>query len=98
MARPQIAHRPSADEGTIGALCKAAGLTPRQLFFVPVFDNGKPAFLVVGHAGSDLQPGVTAGIKGFLTAVSHAMRICRLRHEIHELGERARGQTRPPRR
>jgi hypothetical protein len=94
IAKPQTGHRAQVNDPAVEALCAAAGFEPTELAFVPVFDNGKPAFLLLGHGRTEAQVrNAGAAMRPFLAAISHALRASKLRSEIKQMADRARALT-----
>jgi hypothetical protein len=73
--RPQVAHHPTITDGTLATLCRKLGVPLAQLTLVPVFDSGRPAFVVIGQ-GLD-EAGLKerfVAIRDFVASVSEALR------------------------
>lgn len=83
LARPQVAHRTRVEDQTFLGMCWAMKLPPTDVCIIPVFDNGRPAFLAVGQGRDDQYIKQRFHeVKTFLGKVSQAMRIVAIRRDI----------------
>jgi hypothetical protein len=89
LARPQMSHRDEVSDSGLARLFDVAGMPATSISILPVFDYGKPAYVVLGQGRSPPQLRRVANvIKLFLTAVSHALRMVKLRDDIRTEGTR----------
>ncbi len=93
LARPQVAHRARIEEQSFLGLCRAVKMPPADVSIIPVFENGRPVFIIVGSGRNDQEVKQRFHeIKTFLVKVSLSLRIVALRNDIRgEPRDAARG-------
>lgn len=83
LVRPQVCYRAAVDDAMLANLVRAAQMPATDVALVPVFDQGRPVFLVVAQGRTEQQiHAAFEGIKAFLTKVAKALRIVALKIEL----------------